>query len=50
MHKIRAILFDLDNTLVDFIRMMAAGNACNPILFEPFIMSILLELPNYIKR
>jgi hypothetical protein len=21
---------------------MAAGNACNPILFEPFIMSILL--------
>jgi hypothetical protein len=33
MPKIRAILFDLDNTLIDFIRMKeescrAAGNGC----------------------
>ena len=28
---------------------MAAGNACNPILFEPFIMSILLAQQKRIR-
>jgi hypothetical protein len=40
--------FDL---MMDFCRMqsMAAQNACKPILFEPMVMSILLEQEKRIK-
>ena len=38
--------------LMDLCRInaMAAGNACNPILFEPMVMSILLEQQKKIRQ